>query len=328
MQIDLGEFSERVEDEFARVEQKVAGQVSTAEQALWPMLAGRDHNAQERRKNKKIIIGSKLDLSHVFLANFLAEWLKRKIPGVTCEARIPNGGSLKNFADVQFDWIDLYIDFTGTCCQYFNIEHKDKSDTKIVDELNSYCNLIGLKMLQPLGATENYCLVISKELAEERDLKTISDLSAVSNSLVFSADPEYLNRRDCYLGLKTEYSLNFKQIQPCKVTERYALLNGQQADVFVGYETDPEIQTYGLEVLTDDREFFPRYAAVPLVSAGALDSIPGLESALNALAGKLSTENLIDEIRKLSTRGPDIAIAKELARKFCDQVQKASSEAS
>ncbi len=320
LQIDLGEFSEKVEGEFARVEKKIASQVSSAEQALWPMLAGRNHNAPERRRNKKIIIGSKQDLSHVFLANFLAEWLQRKLDGVSCEARIPNGGSLKNFADAQFDWIDLYIDFTGTCCQYFNIEHKNKSDHEIADELNRHFNPIGLKMLNLLGATENYCLVISKELAKERELKTVSDLSKISNSLVFTADPEYLNRRDCYLGLKSEYNFNFRQIHPCRITQRYALLEDRRADVFVGYETDPEIQTYGLVVLEDDKEFFPHYAAAPLVSIGALESIPGLENALNDLAGKITTDNLIEEVRKLSVSEANFAKARKFAVDFCDQL--------
>lgn len=321
LQIDLGEFSERVESEFVRVEQKVAGQVSTAEQALWPMLAGQNYQAMERWQQKRIIIGSKQDMSHVFLANFLVEWLQSKIPGAVCEARVPNGGSLKNFADVKNNWIDLYIDFTGTCCQYFNIDHKNKSDSAIIDELNDHARRLKLEFMPPIGATENYCLVITPELAEERKIKTISDMAAISNNLVFTADPEYLNRRDCYLGLKREYNLSFRQIQPCRVTDRYALLENYQADVFVGYETDPEIPTYDLQVLVDDKQFFPKYTALPLVSAGALDHVDGLRPAIEALEGKVTTDQLIEEIRKLSIRGTDQAIARDLAREFCDRAE-------
>lgn len=320
VQVDLGEFSERVESEFERVEKKVTGQVSTAEQALWPMLAGYNPLVHERWQDKKIIIGSKLDLSQVFMANFLAEWLQRHIPDVQCETRVPNGGSLKNFADVKYNWVDLYIDFTGTCCQYFNVNHRNKNDQDIVNELNGYASHLGIEFMQPIGATENYCLVVPNSLAEDRKLNTISDLSAISKGLVFSADPEYLNRRDCYLGLKAEYNFNFKQIQPCRITDRYALLEDNQADVFVGYETDPEISIYDMKVLVDDKQFFPRYAAVPLVSAGALEHIDGLREALAALADQISTEDLIEEVRKLSIRGTDTAIAKALAQKYCEKI--------
>jgi osmoprotectant transport system permease protein len=317
VQVKLNEVSEKVEAAFVDIETNVSRQVSTAEQALWPMLAGHNPFANERWQaaRPQIIIGSKLDISHVFLANFLKRWLEEKLDNVECIVRVPNGGSLKNFADVKHRWIDLYIDFTGTCCQYFNIDHRQKNDSEIIAELNDYCAAIDLKFLNPLGATENYLLVMKKDVADEYGIKTISHLSLVAEQLIFTADPEYLNRRDCWLGLQDVYGIKFREIHPCKVTERYALAETDQAQVFVGYETDPEIKKYRMVELTDDEEFFPRYAAVPLLNRGVLEAVPGLGEALMQLENKISTEDLIFAVHKLSVNNCDKRAVEELTEK-------------
>lgn len=301
LQVKLNQINEEIDSAVVGVETKVAQQVSSAEQALWPMLAGDNPFASARLEGAQpqLIIGSKQDLSHVFFANFLKLWLEKRVPGLECLLRLPNGGSLKNFADVKHRWIDLYIDFTGTCCQYFNIDHRHKSDTEIITQLNAYCQTIGMKFMSPLGATENYCLVIRRDLAAELGVDSISRLALAAEGLTFSADPEYLNRRDCWLGLQQMYGIRFAAIEPCKVTDRYALLPGNEAQVFVGYETDPEIRQHNLLVLEDDEQFFPTYEATPLVSQAALDQIAGLEQALQDLQQAFKTEDLVHAVHKL-----------------------------
>jgi osmoprotectant transport system permease protein len=265
------------------------------------MLAGVDPKSDERLSLKKprLIIGSKLDTSQIFFAQLLRQAVEAAIPNAQCETRIPNGGSLRNFADVKNRWIDMYIDYTGTCMQYFNIDHRNKSDEEIIEELNFYGKSVGLTWLKPLGASEDYCLVMSKDKADYYKIKSIRDLKSVGTELVFSADPEFLNRKDCYLGLKN-YGINFKSVAACKVSERYILLESGKADVFVGYETDPQIGRGDVMRLEDPDQFFPRYMAVPLVSTNALEKIPELEHALSKLHNIMTTQDLVNAVNKIS----------------------------
>jgi glycine betaine/choline ABC-type transport system substrate-binding protein len=239
---------------------------------------------------------------------------------------VPNGGSLKNFADLKRHWIDVYIEYTGTACQYFSIDHRNKGPQQILEELNGYGRHIGIRWLNGLGASEGYSLVIRRDLAETEGVRTIKDLTRVAGRLVFTADPEFLNRRDCYVGLSSVYDLDFKLVEPCRVTARYAMLESREADVFVGYETDPELQSPNLYVLKDSDGFFPEYRAIPAVSASALQRVPGLESALVELQQFMTTADLVGMVQKLRRRGQRPAVVRELAEQFIVEKQSARRE--
>lgn len=283
------------------------------------LLAGDDPNRKDRWRNRQVVIGSKLDASQAFLAHFVALWLEQSVPGLQCIARVPNGGSLKNLADLKYHWIDLYIEYTGTAYQLFNIDHRRKSSAELIGELNRFGHNIGIRCQSPLGASENYCLVIQRELAESENITTIEDLARVSSSLVFTADPEFLNRRDGFIGLSSAYDLNFRRVEACGVTDRYGMLERGDADVFVGYETDPEVQSAKLKVLHDPEEFFPDYEAFPVVSIQALESVIGLQSALDRLQACMTTPELSRVLQKLRNRGRHPAVIRELAEEFLRQ---------
>ena len=319
LHLELTELRDSVQSDLKRVETTFAGQVSTAEQALWPMLAGNDPFCERRWSERQIIIGSKLDPSQAFFAQFLAVWLERQIPGLRCITRVPNGGSLKNFADVKHRWIDVYIDYTGTSYQYFNIEHRNRSSQQLVAALNEFGERIGVRWLGELGATEGYCLVVRSELAQSENVRTIKDLTRVAGRLVFTADPEFLNRRDCYVGLSAAYDLDFRRVEPCRITARYINLEGGEVDVFVGYETDPELQSPRLTVLQDSDGFFPEYHALPVVSTAALENVPGLREALDKLQGFMTTGDLVQVVQKLHRRGRHPAVVREIAEQFLQE---------
>ena len=319
LHLELSELRDSVQSDLKRVETTFAGQVSTAEQALWPMLAGNDPFCERRWRERQIIIGSKLDPSQAFFAQFLAVWLERQIPGLRCITRVPNGGSLKNFADVKHRWIDVYIDYTGTSYQYFNIEHRNQSSQQLVAALNEFGERIGVRWLGELGATEGYCLVVRSELAQSENVRTIKDLTRVAGRLVFTADPEFLNRRDCYVGLSAAYDLDFRRVEPCRITARYINLEGGEVDVFVGYETDPELQSPRLTVLQDSDGFFPEYHALPVVSTAALENVAGLQEALDKLQGFMTTGDLVQVVQKLHRRGRHPAVVREIAEQFLQE---------
>lgn len=111
------------------------------------------------------------------------------------------------------------------------------------------------------------------------------------HTLVFSADPEFINRKDCYMGLK-DYGIEFKEVIPCHVTQRYEGLGSGEASVFAGYETDPQVFNKQVLRLTDPEQFSPPYLALPLVSRPTLEKVPGLQEALNKLHNIISTDAL------------------------------------
>ena len=72
----------------------------------------------------------------------------------------------------------------------------------------------------------------------------------------------------------------------------YRALNAGQVDMIAANSTDGPIQAFGLVALADDRHYFPPYQAVPLVRDEALARWPEIQPALNALAGRITADDM------------------------------------
>lgn len=301
-----------VKRDVMRAESRLFAQTSNSEQALWPLLAGDDPTCNRRWNDRRIIIGSKMQSSQRFFAHLIAEWLKHAVPGLIVELAPPSG-SLKAFADLKLHWIDLYVEYTGTAYQYFGIQHQDRSLETLLHDLDGFGQSLGLCWLSPLGASEGYRLVVRRKFAEAEGIVSIADLARTAGRLVFAANPDFLGRPDGYLGLQDAYGLFFRNAEPCSITDRYAMLFDQHADVVLGYDSDPELGSKAILPLEDPVHFFPDYRALPVASTAALKHVPGLEPALRALKACMTTEELTQQVQRLQRKNGN---ARELAERF------------
>ncbi|GAB5378773.1 MAG: hypothetical protein Alis3KO_02930 [Aliiglaciecola sp.] len=306
-----------LKSDFKHTINRVQQQVSTSEQSLWPMLAGEDILADQRlsQPNPELIIGTKSDPSQLFLSELLALAINHVEPDIRCVIRYPNGDSMHNFAELKYRWIDLYMDFTGTCIQYFNISHtadddhtQCKSDEEIIETLNVYGQNLGIEWFPTLGCSEDYCLVMTEAQRDEHQIETLSDLKTKARNLVISADPEFINRQDCLLGLD-EYGINFKSVLPCG-SDRYAALKTEEAQVFTGYESDPQLTKGQVVALQDTENFFPRYMALPMVSSKLVAAFPKLRDGFALLQGCMNTEDLNAAVSRITAANYDVQRAK------------------
>lgn len=99
--------------------------------------------------------------------------------------------------------------------------------------------------------------------------------------------PEFMGRSDGDLGLRSIYGL---KIHTTVLSDAvmYKAAFEKEIDVISGYSTDGRLKAYSLKILEDDRKIFPPYYAAPIVSESSLQKFPGLEDALNLLAGKIN----------------------------------------
>lgn len=56
--------------------------------------------------------------------------------------------------------------------------------------------------------------------------------------------------------------------------------------------TDGRIPAFNLQVLEDDKNFFPPYYATPVIRADTLKEHPEIEKALSMIAGKIDNEKM------------------------------------
>ncbi|HZA20000.1 MAG TPA: glycine betaine ABC transporter substrate-binding protein, partial [Actinomycetota bacterium] len=78
--------------------------------------------------------------------------------------------------------------------------------------------------------------------------------------------PECPERPLCLLGLENTYGLQFGSFLPLEPgAATVAALTGDEIDAGVMFSTDPQILTYNLTVLQDDRGLQPQENVVPIL---------------------------------------------------------------
>ena len=99
--------------------------------------------------------------------------------------------------------------------------------------------------------------------------------------------PEFMGRKDGYLGLKKVYHLNMRTVVISDAV-MYKAAYEKKLDVIDGYSTDGRLKAFDLVILKDDKGIFPPYYAAPVVRREVLQQHPELGDALNQLAGKIN----------------------------------------
>ena len=106
--------------------------------------------------------------------------------------------------------------------------------------------------------------------------------------------PEFMGRRDGYLGLRQVYHLRIRTLV-INDNIMYNAVAEKKLDVISGSSTDGRVRAFHLSILRDDRHIFPPYYAAPIVRQAALDKYPYLEGVLNKLSG-LIDDSIMTEL--------------------------------
>ncbi len=149
----------------------------------------------------------------------------------------------------------------------------------------------GITMTAPLGFNNTYALAVMAKTAEQYSLKSISDLKRYQK-LKLGFSNEFMDRGDGWPALKKRYGLTHTDARGLDHDLAYRGLKSGDIDVIDVYTTDAEIAYYGLKLLTDDQQHFPRYDAVILYRSALKTSAPASVTAFNNLPGKLDETSM------------------------------------
>lgn len=233
-------------------------------------------------------IGSKNFTESIVLAEVLR--LDAQRHGLQLEHKRAMGGSAILWKALLEGSIDAYPEYTGTITR--ELLHDVPADATL-DRLGEALRKQGIGISQPLGFDDSYALGVSQELATRLGLHTLSDLRA-HPELRFGLSNEFMSRGDGWPGLMAAYGYAPKSIKALDHGLAYRALAGGAADVIDLYTTDAEIRNYHIQVLEDDRHYFPSYQAVWLYRLDAARRTPQLEASLRDLAGGVSLQAMQD----------------------------------
>jgi osmoprotectant transport system substrate-binding protein len=193
--------------------------------------------------------------------------------------------------------LQLVPEYTGSALEFVSLG-RARATPSVAATAGALATAIarrGLIIGRPAAAQDGNAIVVTGATAARYRLRTISDLAAVANRLVFGGPPECPERAYCLLGLRLTYGLGFRQFVPLDAggpLTRQALAAGD-ISVALLFTTDPAIKTQHLVVLTDDRGLQPAENVIPVlrrVTAGRYGA--DLLAALDAVSARLSTAGL------------------------------------
>jgi osmoprotectant transport system substrate-binding protein len=248
-------------------------------------------------RSSRITIGAKNFTEQVVLGELLAQEIEA-VTGEKVSRRFYLAGSYLCQQALVSGRIDGYVEYTGTALTAIlkqplpPIGQRDAATVfRRVSDL--YDSKYHVKVGPGLGFEDTFAMVVRGDDARRLGLKTISDAVKVAPQWRLGVGYEFEERPDGLRGLEAAYGLRFAG--PPRTMDLgllYRALAGGQVDMVAGNSTDGPIRALGFVVLADDRHYFPPYEAVPLVREDSLKKHPGIQVAMDRLAGKVSADEV------------------------------------
>jgi len=215
--------------------------------------------------------------------------------------------------------IDVYPDYVGTVAR----EILKLDSVPPIEQVNAKLAPLGLSVGVPFGFNNTYALAMRRDAAERTGVRNLSDL-AKHGDLRLGLSQEFIGRIDGWSGVKRAYELPFATPSGLDHGLAYEALAAGQVDVIDIYSTDAKIARYGLVVLADDRNFFPRYDAVLVYRSDVPQRLPRAWAAIKRLQGTLDETTMIRLNGEAELEGRDFSA---IAKDFLHPRQALKSEA-
>ncbi len=226
----------------------------------------------------QVAIGSKNFTEAVILGEIATAAGKRD--GVDVQHRAQLGGTRILWRALETGQIDAYAEYTGTLAQEL-LQLPNASQA----ELRAALDARGLAMTDSLGFQNTYAFGMQRKRAQALGIASLSDL-ARHPTLKIGLSNEFMQRADGWPGVRAAYAL------PQAATGldhdlAYRALQSGAIEVTDLYSTDAEIPYYQLQVLRDDRHYFPDYQAIFVYRKDLAQRAPAMLQALRELQGRI-----------------------------------------
>jgi osmoprotectant transport system substrate-binding protein len=239
------------------------------------------------------VIGAKNFTEQVVLGELLAQEIEAK-SNLKVERRFYLAGSYICQQALVAGRIDAYVEYTGTALTAILKQPVDRNPESVLDTVRRlYASRYQVTVAPPLGFENTFAMVIRGDDARRLHLTTLSQAAPYTPQWRLGVGYEFEQRPDGLPGLSAAYGLKFADSpRTMDLGLLYRALNSHQVDMIAGNSTDGPIQAFGLTALEDDKHYFPPYQAVPLVRDEALRRWPQIQIAIDALAGRITADDM------------------------------------
>jgi osmoprotectant transport system substrate-binding protein len=243
--------------------------------------------------SNRIVIGSKNFTEQLILGELFAQIIEARTH-LPVERRFYLAGTFICQQAILAGRIDIYPEYTGTALTAVLKQNAGRDPQAVYQRVKqAYEQQFGLMLGRPLGFDNTFAIVIRGEEARRLQLHTISQAAPFAPKWRAGFGYEFMERADGYAGLVASYHLRFAE--PPRIMDLGLLtraLKNRQVDLIAGNNTDGLIPALDLFALQDDHHYFPPYQAVAVMRQELATKHPEATSALDALAGTISDEDM------------------------------------
>ncbi|MFJ6216413.1 glycine betaine ABC transporter substrate-binding protein [Streptomyces sp. NPDC092296] len=269
-------------------------------------------------KGAGLTIASKNFTENVILAEMIG--LAFKAAGATVNDRTNISGSIGARQAVVSGTADAMYDYTGTAwitylghTRPITDPHQQWLAVRDADLKN------GVTWLPAASLNNTYALAGNKANVGRYGLRTLSEVAALArrqpSAVTLCVDNEFAVRRDGLPGMLKAYGMDLPKanIRTMDAGIVYTTTaKGRACLLGEVYTTDGRITQLGLQVLEDDRHFFPNYNAAPMIHSSTLKAHPAIAGLLDPISARLSTATARQLNAQVDVAGRDARqVAKE-----------------
>jgi osmoprotectant transport system substrate-binding protein len=277
--------------------------------------------------------GQKVDLSGLEIAVGSKEFTEQKIlgqiaiqaleaAGATVTDRTGLAGTDAARRALTSGEIDAYWEYTGTGW----ITHLGHTEP-IADARKQYETVAEedlaknqIRWLEPAPANNSFAIAVRSEAAGVLGVTNLSSLAVLAElrpeDATLCAASEFLTRDDGLPGMEKAYDFEFPSDNIVKTGESEiyrAIDEGDRCNFGEVFVTDGRVRAFDLQILEDDKQFFPIYNPSLTVREEVINEYPDISDAFAPISERLDNETLQELNAAVDVDGKS---EEEVARQF------------
>jgi osmoprotectant transport system substrate-binding protein len=249
-----------------------------------------DQPAAQTKGGSPIVVASFNFTDSQILAELYANALEAK--GYPVQRKLNLGSRELIYPSLQSGELQFIPEYQGAAITTGFGASAAKDAAAEHDQLAKLFEPSGVSLLNYSPAEDKNTYIVKADLAKEKGLTTISDLSKL-DKIVLAGGPECEKRLPCFQGFKDVYKLNatFQAVQ--EAAPRVQQLKSGAVTVIPVDSVSPLVDDPAFVALKDDLAIVPTENVVPAVNKKVLDE-RGADFAtlVNGVSAKLTTEEL------------------------------------
>ena len=259
----------------------------------------------------ELTVGSKEFTEQLILGQITLQVLENA--GATVEDQIGLAGTVAARKALESGEIDMYWEYTGTGW-ITHLGHTDplpNSQKQFEAVAKEDLKNNDIEWLSPYAPANNtYAFAVRSEAYDELGVKKLSDFKQLveenPDEATVCVGTEFSTRDDGLPGVEKSYGFQFPSENVVKIDEGQiyqATDRGDQCNFGEVFTTDGRIANLDLELVEDDKSFFPIYNPALTVRKQTIEEYPQIEKLFAPISKKLTTEELQKLNAKVDVQG-------------------------